>query len=185
MEALATLGWREALIAVIALLVLYMCAVFLRMWRLRRIRVLAERREPEPGRVRDAKLAYAEGAQTPLSEPEEPPPPPPVRKPRDFPWNEPPPPFAGQDRIEALEREVGQLRYQLDEQGAELAAVREQLRREVSQTRAAQNVSPIYSDAMQMALQGHNAGTISEHCGIARAEAELVVALVRNREDGE
>ena len=55
---------------------------------------------------------------------------------------------------------------------------------DLSHTRVTQNVSPIYSDAMQMALQGHDATTISQHCGIARAEAELVVALVRNRNDG-
>ena len=44
------------------------------------------------------------------------------------------------------------------------------------------NVSPIYNDAMQYALQGHDAATISQNYGISRAEAELVVALVRNRE---
>ena len=44
------------------------------------------------------------------------------------------------------------------------------------------NVSPIYNDAMQFALQGHDAATISQNYGISRAEAELVVALVRNRE---
>jgi hypothetical protein len=76
-----------------------------------------------------------------------------------------------------LRDEVGALR-------AELSAVREALERELSQPQVAQNISPIYSDAMQMAMQGHDAMTISQHCGIARAEAELVVALVRNRNDG-
>jgi len=33
-----------------------------------------------------------------------------------------------------------------------------------------------------MAMQGHDAATISQQCGIARAESELVVALVRNRD---
>jgi hypothetical protein len=35
---------------------------------------------------------------------------------------------------------------------------------------------------MQMAIQGHDALTIAQHCGIARAEAELVVSLARNRD---
>ena len=44
-------------------------------------------------------------------------------------------------------------------------------------------IAPQYSDAMQMALQHHDAATISQQCGISRAEAELVVALVRNRDN--
>ena len=47
----------------------------------------------------------------------------------------------------------------------------------------AQMIAPQYSDAMQMALQHHDAATISQQCGISRAEAELVVALVRNRDN--
>jgi hypothetical protein len=37
---------------------------------------------------------------------------------------------------------------------------------------------------MQMAIQGHDATTIAHRCGIARAEADLVVALARNRQEG-
>jgi hypothetical protein len=49
---------------------------------------------------------------------------------------------------------------------------------------SAQGASPLYNDAMQMAIQGHDATTIAHHCGIARAEADLVVALARNRHEG-
>ena len=63
-----------------------------------------------------------------------------------------------------------------------LQDLREQQRRELTQAQVAQNVSPLYNDAMQMARQGHDAATISQHCGIARAEAELVVSLARNRD---
>jgi len=35
-----------------------------------------------------------------------------------------------------------------------------------------------------MAVQGHDATTIAHHCGIARAEADLVVALARSRNEG-
>jgi hypothetical protein len=31
-------------------------------------------------------------------------------------------------------------------------------------------------------MQGIDAAIIAQHCGISRAEAELVVALVRNRD---
>ena len=47
--------------------------------------------------------------------------------------------------------------------------------------RATQTVSPIYGDAMQMAAAGYDAAMIAERCGIARAEAELVVALARSQ----
>ncbi len=86
--------------------------------------------------------------------------------------------------INALERHVYQLRGEVEALRAELHQIREEMRHETSQLQAAQNVSPLYSDAMQMAIQGHDAEDISEHCGIARAEAELVVALVRSRNEG-
>ena len=74
-----------------------------------------------------------------------------------------------------LRKEVGGLR-------AEVLVLREEQRREIKQVQVTQNVSPLYSDAMQMAMQGHDAATVSQHCGISRAEAELVVSLVRNRD---
>jgi hypothetical protein len=58
------------------------------------------------------------------------------------------------------------------------------LRQEVAQMKASHSVSPLYTDAMQMAMLGHDAGTISERCGIARAEAELVVALAQSQNAG-
>lgn len=128
--------------------------------------------------AQSAVAAYA-AEQTP-----EPPPEIPVRIEPEFAWNEPPPEIPGQQMIEALERNVAVLRDEVGVLRAELSVVREALERELSQTQATQNISPIYSDAMQMAMQGHDAMTISQHCGIARAEAELVVALVRNRNDG-
>lgn len=119
-----------------------------------------------------------------------------------FAWNEPPPHEAADQRdIEAHERELAHLRAQaaaqnerlamLDsmlkslrsEMRSELAALREELRREVVEVNTAQHVSPLYGEAMQMALQGADALAISERCGIARAEAELVVALTRKGND--
>jgi hypothetical protein len=54
--------------------------------------------------------------------------------------------------------------------------------REFAHLQAAQAVSPIYGDAMQMAVAGYDPTVIAERCGIARAEAELVVALAKSQE---
>lgn len=178
LEALANLSWREALIAIIAVLVLYVLVAFLRMWRLKRAKTFAKSAEFAASKL--AVAAYA-AEQTPA--PSELPVPP-ARVEPEFAWNEPPPEIPGQQMIDALERDLAILRGEVGTLRAELSLVREDLERELTQTRVTQNVSPIYSDAMQMAMQGHDATTISQHCGIARAEAELVVALVRNRNDG-
>lgn len=182
-EALAHLSWREALIAIIAVLVLYVFVVFLRIWRLKHAKALVSTVEPL---VAQAAVAAYTATQEPslsaeaVAEPRE------AVAPREpeFPWNEPPPEIPGQQMIDALERHVYQLRGEVATLRAELQQVRDELQREASSALATHNVSPLYSDAMQMAMQGHDATNISQHCGIARAEAELVVALVRNRNDG-
>jgi len=84
---------------------------------------------------------------------------------------------------EGLERELAQLREEVDTMRAELAALREDMQQELAHLRATQTVAPIYGDAMQMAAAGYDASMIAERCGIARAEAELVVALARSRVD--
>ena len=173
---LANLGWREALIAMVALLVLYVLVVYFRMRRLKREK--ANGGGPSRASAQSAVAAYA-AVQEPmlLTEPE------PLAAPSEaaFPWNEPPG-TPGQQKIDALEREIGQLRKEVGGLRAEVLVLREERRREITQAQVTQNVSPLYSDAMQMAMQGHDAATISQQCGIARAESELVVALVRNRD---
>jgi hypothetical protein len=186
--ALAHLSWREVLIAIIVLLVLYMLVAFLRMRRLKRQRAVVATAEPHVAQA--AVAAYSE-VQTPatdsdtlgkVAEVDE------LVSPAlpEFPWNEPPPEIPGQQLIDALRRDVYQLRNEVGELRMELQLARDEMQLQVSQTQATQAtqiISPLYSDAMQMAMQGHDAATISEHCGIARAEAELVVSLVRNRAD--
>lgn len=173
---LADFGWREALIAIIVLLVLYVLVVFSRMRRLKREKENSS--APLATNARLAVDAYA-AVQEPLlsAEPE------PLAAPSEaaFPWNEPPG-TPGQQKIDALEREIGQLRKEVGGLRAEVLVLREERRREVTKAQVTQNASPLYSDAMQMAMQGHDAATISQHCGISRAESELVVALVRNRD---
>jgi hypothetical protein len=102
----------------------------------------------------------------------------------EFPWNEPPPEIPGQAMIDALQREVYQLRCEVDDLRAEVLAAREDFRRQADNRRRRRRASPLYNDAMQMAIQGHDATAIAHRCGIARAEADLVVALARNRREG-
>jgi Protein of unknown function (DUF2802) len=81
----------------------------------------------------------------------------------------------------SLENEVFQLRDEVDSLRGELAALRQDMLSEMGHMRASQSVSPIYSDAMQMAVSGYDPAMIAERCGIARAEAELVVALAKSQ----
>lgn len=184
-DALNNWGWREGLMIIIAFLLLYVVVVFFRMRRLKNKKAA----EAISGALaaQSAVAAYAavqdpvrESAVEPVlaSSPE------PLAAPSEaaFPWNEPPPEIPGQQKIEALERQVVQLRKELGVLRAELVLMREMQQREMVQESVVQNVSPLYSDAMEIAMQGHDAATISQHCGISRAEAELVVALVRNRD---
>ncbi|MBL8421927.1 MAG: DUF2802 domain-containing protein [Candidatus Accumulibacter phosphatis] len=196
-DLLSSLGWREGLIAIIALLVLYILVMFLRMRRLQRdLRVAGV----SPRVAQSAVAAYA-AAQDPESIPAVTPVEPvaPVAVAAavettarvaadapEFPWNEPPPEIPGQALIDALQREVYQLRCEVDELRGEVLAAREDFRRQLAQTEGAalEASSPVYNGAMQMAVQGHDATTIAHHCGIARAEADLVVALARSRNEG-
>ena len=93
----------------------------------------------------------------------------------------PPPGLANELLYEGLERELVQLRDEVEVMRGELSALREDMQHALAHLRATQTVSPIYSDAMQMAVAGYDAVMIAERCGIARAEAELVVALARSQ----
>ena len=207
LELLGSLGWREGLIAIIALLVLYIIVLYLRMRRLQRgapaLSPTAQSAVAAYTAVDEAEalavatpVAVAAGAHEPLPSAVEagtsgarpvtdaaPEHPASVDSPKpDFPWNEPPPEVPGQAMIDALKRELYQLGCEVDDLRAEVLAVREDIRRQLAQsTGPVQGASPLYNDAMQMAMQGHDATAIAHRCGIARAEADLVVALARNR----
>ena len=182
-DVLANLSWRGALIALVALLVVllavYVVVVFVRLHRLKR--AVQDDAAPAPAQAKSAISAYAAEQANPAKETTGEPELISAPSATAFPWNEPPDEFPGQQRIDALEREVTQLRREVGGLRAEVLMLREEQKREFEQAQLAQHVSPMYSDAMQMALQGHDAASISEQCAIARAEAELVVALVRNR----
>ncbi len=195
------LGWREGLIAIIGLLIVYIVVLYLRMRRLQhgfaampplaaQSAVAAYSAIQGPAAV--AALAVAEPlapaapasepvtaagaldaqAQTHAAQPA-------------FAWNEPPPEIPGPALIDAMQNELYQLRCEVDELRAEVLAAREDFRQQAAHsTGSPQNASPLYNDAMQMAVQGQDATAIAHHCGIARAEADLVVALARNRREG-
>lgn len=175
--AAAGMGWREAVVGIIALLGLYILFVLLRLKRLARRRQEAAApapKAPSLGEVGDDDEAGDEHPDPVYSRPEKP----------AFAWNEPPAKdFAEEQYYKAVQLELGQLREEVAVLRHEFATLREEMRGQVGQIKASQNMSPLYSDAMQMAMLGHDAETIAERCGIARAEADLVVALARNQGD--
>jgi hypothetical protein len=162
-----TIGLREAVIGLIAGVGLYMAIVVFRMRRLSRKKAEAETRpeakappEIKPGQ---AVNAYAE-----------------VQAEEDD-WEAPPPGMADDVLRSGLEQELLQLRDEVDAIRGELAALRNDMRQELASMRATQTVSPLYGDAMQLAAAGYDPAAIAERCGIARAEAELVVALAKSQ----
>ncbi len=155
------LGMREGVIALIALVAIYIVFV---LWRMRRLHGPAGKAEPtgEVGEDSERPSAAADAMQ-------------------DAAWESPPSGMADEVLRQGLEQEVAQLRDEVDSIRGELAALREDMQQELGHMRAAQTVSPIYGDAMQMAVAGYDPAMIAERCGIARAEAELVVALARSQ----
>lgn len=84
-----------------------------------------------------------------------------------------------QEKLNRMDRELAATREELDALRSSFAEVRDELRAEVDRLKAAQAVSPLYADSMQMAIAGASAEEIAARCGIARAEAELVLSLAR------
>ena len=163
-----TLGLREGVIGLIVLVALYMLFVLLRMLPLRR------RSADTPVPVAPV-LSDGEPVAAAELEPE--------LEPGD---NKTVAQVSAPDLAEhvlrgALEQEVSQLREEVDAIRGELAALRGDMLHELAHLRASQTVSPIYGDAMQMAVSGYDPAAIAERCGIARAEAELVVALAKSQ----
>ncbi|MDR2837440.1 MAG: DUF2802 domain-containing protein [Azonexus sp.] len=166
------IGMREGVIVLIALVALYILVVILRMFGL-------ARRPPKiiltpPPLPPDPPVSEA----APL--------PPSVEMLKEQALREAREEFERQ----RLEREVFQLRDEVDALRGELAALRQDMQQELTQMQtqiqthlqAAQTVSPIYGEAVQMAAAGYDPAIIAERCGIARAEADLVVALAKNQE---
>jgi hypothetical protein len=163
-----TLGLREGVIALIALVAIYMVFVIVRL-----------RRPPVAARVAPVvQVVLPVAAPQPEPEPE---PELPV-EPEMTEWERAAAAVPPEERLyRNLESEVFQLRDEVDSLRGELAAMRVDMLQEMAHMRASQSVSPIYGDAMQMAASGYDPAMIAERCGIARAEAELVVALAKSQ----
>ena len=166
-----TLGLREGLIGLIAAVAVYIVFVLLRMFRLRRPveAALASNQDDAPPSDEsvEALLSPSSAEAEPAS---------------DAAWERAPARMAEDVLRSGLEQELAQLREEVDAMRGELAALRGDMQQELASLRASQSVSPIYGDAMQLAVSGYDAAAIAERCGIARAEADLVVALAKSQE---
>lgn len=159
------IGLREAVVGLIAAVGLYMAIVVFRMRRLSRKKAeLAEPRDMKP----PAEAQPVESTEDDALDDSEA-------------WEATPPGLAEDVLRSGLEQEVAQLRDEVDAIRGELAALRDDMRQEMAHMRATQTVSPLYGDAMQLAAAGYDPAAIAERCGIARAEAELVVALAKSQ----
>lgn len=161
-----TFGLREGVIALIALVAIYIAFV---LWRMRRIR-----HKPNLGASPLPPENVSAGRQADTA--------PKMPVVDDELWEKAPAGMAEEMVRGSLEREVAQLRDEVDAIRGELAALREDMLQELAHFEAAQSASPLYGDAMQMAAAGYDPAVIAERCGIARAEAELVVALAKSQE---
>ena len=180
-EFLAYVSWREVLLAVVVLLVLYILLSFLRMSRLKNATM---RNNDLPSReARHAVAAYAAAQDPAPAEERQRTGEEPVHATQGDPaWNEPPAEAAALSRVDTLDQEVALLRREIGGLRGELQQLREECRRELARPHVLQNASPAYGDAMQLAMQGQESASISQLCGISRAEADLVVALATRRE---
>lgn len=171
-----TLGMREGVLVLIVVVALYIGLVLYRMLRLAGKTSEADPAVIHPPIEKTTPSEKPEAAQINSA----------IAPPR-FEENQsermelPRPGLADELLYEGMERELSQLRDEVDVLRGELSALREDMQHSLAHLRATQTVSPIYGDAMQMAVGGYDAPMIAERCGIARAEAELVVALARSQ----
>ena len=159
-------GWREAIWLLAALGMVYLVLVLLSLFRLRR-----------PLRSLPPEIA------TPVIDVPEPPPavvpepwPAADVRPAAAPAADGQPSFVEQLARSGMEAEVRQLREEVAN-----------LREELETMKVSRRVSPMYADALELARRGFDARGIADECGISVAEAELVLALARDRAelDGE
>ncbi len=162
------MGLREAVIGLITLVAVYIVFVLLRML------LLNKRPAPLPEPIPPSLMAEPDKA--PVTEPAA------SAVPPAEAWEQAREGLGDEMMRQGLELEFAQLREEVDAIRGELAALRDDMQQELAHLRAGQSVSPIYGDAMQMAVAGYEPAMIAERCGIARAEAELVVALAKSQE---
>ena len=172
-----TLGVREGVIVLITLVAIYMVFVLLRMYFLRSKPVAAVPPVPEPAVADVPVLNEIEVPSAPFAE---------MPAQSGDAWEVTAQGGLAESMqqlglVQQLAQDVAQLRDEVDSIRGELAALRQDLQQEVAHLHSAQAVSPVYGDAMQMAAAGYDPIMIADRCGIARAEAELVVALAKSQ----
>lgn len=176
LDGLQAFGWRGAVFVLVILLIAYALSVLLRLRRLGQTRGEAAVSLPPVVTPAAPTLETSDEAVAEV----------PALVPAYAPT---PSRFAELARLEAVEREQIALRDEIIGLRKALSALREESERKISealfQARGGQHVSPLYGDAMQMALAGHDAATVAERCGISRGEADLVIALVHRGEAGD
>lgn len=202
-DVLASIGVRELIIALVLLIVIYMLVVVLRMKSLgaqRRFDEIAAARYEADLTGHPEKKRGKRGAEPELSlstpiPPGKPGKPgqrglddyydPPTRiEPRNK-YAEPPDAVDSrvssfdQEKLTRLERDLSATREELDALRTAFAQNRDSMLAEIERLKATQRVSPTYGDSLQMAMSGASAEDIAARCGIARAEAELVLSLAR------
>jgi hypothetical protein len=165
------IGLREWIQIAIAMAAVYLVAALLRLMRLKRrgpqapAPVKEPPREAKPSRrsqwlqrlkrVKDSKEAEEPGPELP----------PVARRTSTF----------GEELFRSgVENELQQMR-------GEVAALKEELKL----MKAARRVSPQYNEAMMLAQRGMSAQSVADQCGISVGEAELVLALSRNKQEYE
>lgn len=187
-----SIGVREGVLGLIALVALYIIVVLARMLLLRRQANAQVAAEPAPAAPTPAPVVVPPVATPdPATDDDIPVLAVPVEPPDEIESSIPPAlanaweaaaaSVADENVRQTLAQEVAQLRDEVDAIRGELAALREDMQHELAHLRAAQSMSPIYGDAMQLAVAGYDPALIAERCGIARAEAELVVALAKSQ----
>jgi hypothetical protein len=180
---LSAFGVRETIVVLVVLVAVYMLAVVLRMKSLSAPRKAAElsaaRYEADLSKRRaDVDRAYAAPERSEPVVPD-------TRVVVNF--QEPPrAPVTSldQEKINRLERDLASTREELDALRVAFSEVRDELRTDIDRLKAAQRVSPVYADSMQMAVSGASAEAIAARCGISRAEADLVLVLARGGDPG-
>ncbi len=185
LEFIGDFGWREAVVLCIVLLTVYFVIMVLRFMQLPRPDAYryGDLRAPEMRSVPpefDAPpgTALAGIWESPTEPSLMPSRPVESRPPKSADVAAPENDFATQLTQKTLESEVRQLRDQLAESRLEISRMRE----EMSKLSAAQKVSPLYNEAMALAVRGVDAAGVAGRCGISIAEAELVVALSKRPE---
>ena len=180
---LAYLTWRELLIAIVALLIIYVFFLFLQLNRLKKEktrvyewarqfvpselpgdresirRPMADTSSPGANRGTEQTVPTTTGI---------------VRMP-----NEVPDAVATVHKFKMIGQEIAQLRAEVERLKTQMRALQEATHRESENLNQSsiQSISPYYIEAMRMAAQGKDAGSISLSCGISRAEADLVISM--------